>query len=501
MNDLEKKLWQSADKLRSNMDAAEYKHVALGLIFLKYISDAFEELYTRLKADAYADPEDPDEYLAENVFFVPEKARWSYIQGRAKTPEIGTLIDEAFIAIEKENASLKGVLPKDYARPSLDKTRLGELVDLFGSIGFGAKEERNQDVLGKVYEYFLGEFARAEGKKGGEFLTPKHIVRLLVEMLEPYQGRVYDPCCGSGGMFVASERFVAEHQGRIDDLSIYGQESNNTTWKLAKMNLAIRGIAANIAWGDTFLNDQHKDLKADFILANPPFNISDWNGELLRGDQRWKYGEPPAGNANYAWLQHMVHHLSPTGTAGVVLANGSMTTNSSGEGEIRKNLIEAGLIDCMVALPNQLFYNTQIPVCLWFLARDRRNHRFRNRTNEILFIDARKLGTMISRKQKELTEADIRQIADVYHNWRNKDGQYADVAGFCKAATIDEVRQNNYVLTPGRYVGTEETETDEAEFETRMRELTAQLSEQMREGDRLNLLIQNNLAALGFNFS
>jgi type I restriction enzyme M protein len=374
-------------------------------------------------------------------------------------------------------------------------------VDLFGSIGFGAKEERNQDVLGKVYEYFLGEFARAEGKKGGEFLTPKHIVRLLVEMLEPYQGRVYDPCCGSGGMFVASERFVAEHQGRIDDLSIYGQESNNTTWKLAKMNLAIRGIAANIAWGDTFLNDQHKDLKADFILANPPFNISDWNGELLRGDQRWKYGEPPAGNANYAWLQHMVHHLSPTGTAGVVLANGSMTTNSSGEGEIRKNLIEAGLIDCMVALPNQLFYNTQIPVCLWFLARDRRNHRFRNRTNEILFIDARKLGTMISRKQKELTEADIRQIADVYHNWRNKDGQYADVAGFCKAATIDEVRQNNYVLTPGRYVGTEETETDEAEFETRMRELTAQLSEQMREGDRLNLLIQNNLAALGFNFS
>ncbi|HPG31133.1 MAG TPA: class I SAM-dependent DNA methyltransferase, partial [bacterium] len=446
--DLEKTLWAAADKLRSNMDAAEYKHIVLGLIFLKYISDAFNDLYEKLKNGKGefegADPEDADEYLANNIFFVPEKARWQYLQDRAKQPEIGKWIDEAMDAIEKINISLKGVLPKIYADPELNKQRLGELIDLIGTIGFNQSGHKAKDLLGRVYEYFLGQFADAEGKKGGQFYTPACIVKLLVAMIEPYKGRVYDGCCGSGGMFVQSEKFVEEHQGNIKNLSIFGQESNPTTLRLAKMNLAIRGIDAKIELGDTFLNDKHKDLKADFILANPPFNVSDWSGEQLRDDIRWKYGVPPVGNANYAWLQHFAHKLSPNGFAGIVLANGSMNSNSSGEGEIRKNMIEADLIDCMVALPSQLFYNTMIPACLWFLSRNKTDHGRgrvtlplqRNRVGEILFIDARNLGTMINRRNKDLTDDDIKTIADIYHNWRNKEGKYEDKAGFCKSATL-----------------------------------------------------------------
>lgn len=382
-HELEKTLWAAADKLRSNMDAAEYKHVVLGLIFLKYISDAFNELHGKLsRGDGQyegADPEDPDEYLAENVFFVPETARWRYLQDRAKQPEIGKYIDDAMDAIEKGNTSLKGVLPKEYARPDLNKQRLGELIDLIGTIGFNQEGHSSKDLLGRVYEYFLGQFADAEGKKGGQFYTPASIVKLLVEMLEPYKGRIYDGCCGSGGMFVQSEKFIEAHGGRLGDISIYGQESNPTTLRLCKMNLAIRRIDGQIELGDTFMNDKHKDLKADYIIANPPFNISDWSGEHLRDDGRWKYGVPPTGNANYAWLQHFIHKLSPTGTAGIVLANGSMTSNTGGEGDIRRHLIEADLVDCMVALPSQLFYNTMIPACLWFLARNKTNGKFRNR--------------------------------------------------------------------------------------------------------------------------
>lgn len=374
-HELERTLWAAADKLRSNMDAAEYKHITLGLIFLKYISDAFNALYAKLEAGEGefegANPEDPDEYLAYNIFFVPEAARWQFLQDRAKQPEIGRLLDDAMDAIEKINPSLRGVLPKIYADPELNKQRLGELIDLIGTIGFNQTGHQAQDLLGRVYEYFLGQFADAEGKKGGQFYTPASIVKLLVAMLEPYNGRVYDGCCGSGGMFVQSEKFIAEHGGRIGDISIFGQESNPTTLKLAKMNLAIRGIDAQLELGDTLLNDKHPDLKADFILANPPFNVSDWSGEQLRDDARWKYGAPPVGNANYAWLQHFASKLAPNGAAGIVLANGSMNSNAGGEGEIRKNMIEAGLIDCMVALPSQLFYNTMIPACLWFLARNR----------------------------------------------------------------------------------------------------------------------------------
>ena len=503
-HELEKTLWAAADKLRSNMDAAEYKHVVLGLIFLKYISDAFEDLYQKLTENQGeyegSDPEDPDEYLANNVFFVPEKARWQYLQDRAKQPEIGKYLDDAMDAIERINPPLKGVLPKIYADPELNKQRLGELIDLIGTIGFHQDAHASQDLLGRVYEYFLGQFADAEGKKGGQFYTPASIVKLLVEMIEPFNGRVYDGCCGSGGMFVKSEKFVRNHQGSIKDLSIFGQESNPTTLRLARMNLAIRGIDAKLELGDTFLNDRHPDLKADFILANPPFNVSDWSGEQLRDDSRWKYGVPQVGNANYAWLQHFAHKLSPTGIAGIVLANGSMNSNTGGEGEIRKNMIEDGLVDCMVALPSQLFYNTMIPACLWFLARDRTNHKFRNRSNEILFIDARKLGMMINRRNKEFTDEDIAKIAGTYHAWRGEGGTYEDQPGFCKAATIDEVRENNYVLMPGRYVGTEEAEDDGIPFEEKMNTLTAQLAEQFARGNELQQRIRENLKGIGYDF-
>jgi len=504
IKDLEKTLWATADKLRSNMDAAEYKHVVLGLIFLKYISDAFNDLHSKLvKGEGEfegADPEDPDEYVAYNVFFVPETARWKYLQDRAKQPEIGKLIDNSMDEIEKINGNLKGVLPKIYADPELNKTRLGELIDLIGTIGFNQEGHAAKDLLGQVYEYFLGQFADAEGKKGGQFYTPSSIVKLLVAMLEPYEGRVYDGCCGSGGMFVQSEKFVKEHQGNIQKLSIFGQESNPTTLRLAKMNLAIRGIDAKIELGDTFMDDKHKDLKADFILANPPFNISDWSGEQLRDDIRWKYGVPPTGNANYAWLQHFISKLSNSGTAGIVLANGSMNSTTGGEGEIRKNMIEAGLIDCMVSLPAQLFYNTAIPACLWFLAKNRTNGKFRNRANDILFIDARNLGELVNRRNKEFTETEIKQIASIYHNWRNPKGNYKDIVGFCKSISISEVKDNNWALMPGKYVGTEETISDGIPFEEKLQILTEKLSKQFAQGNKLENTIRQNLKNIGYEF-
>jgi len=503
----EAKLWQAADKLRNNMDAAEYKHVVLGLIFLKYISDAFEEKHAALAVDkkSGADPEDPDEYRAENIFWVPKDARWSHLQGKAKQPTIGKLLDDAMVAIERDNPALKGVLPKDYARPALDKQRLGELIDLIGTIGLGDKANRSRDVLGRVYEYFLTRFASAEGKNGGQFYTPQCVVRVLVEMLAPYKGRVFDPCCGSGGMFVSSEKFVEAHGGRIGDVSIYGQESNHTTWRLAKLNLAIRGIDAKIAHGESFHGDAHKDLKADYVLANPPFNDSDWGGQRLREDVRWKYGVPPAGNANFAWVQHFLHHLAPAGIAGFVLANGSMSSQQSGEGEIRKALVEGDLVDCMVAMPGQLFYSTQIPVCLWFLARDKKNglggrgKKMRNRRHETLFIDARKMGTLIDRVHRELTDVDIATITDTYHRWRGDgSGKYADVAGFCKSATTEEIRAHQHVLTPGRYVGAEEVEDDGEPFEEKMARLVGKLEEQFAEGAKLEKVIRKNLRGLGY---
>jgi len=508
----ESELWRAADALRSNMDAAEYKHVVLGLIFLKYISDAFEEQHAKLEADRAkgADPEDRDEYRAVNIFWVPKEARWSKLKSEAKQPTIGKVVDDAMLAIERDNPSLKGVLPKDYAHPRLDKQRLGQLIDLVGNIGLGDKANRSKDILGRVYEYFLSQFASAEGKKGGQFYTPRCVVQLLVEMLSPYKGRVYDPCCGSGGMFVQSEKFVEAHGGKIGDISVYGQESNHTTWRLAKMNLAIRGIDGNLGkeHADSFHRDLHPDLKADYVLANPPFNDSDWRGELLKDDKRWKYGIPPAGNANFAWVQHFIHHLAPTGLAGFVLANGSMSSNQSGEGEIRKNIIEADLVDCMVALPGQLFYSTQIPVCLWFIARDKKGQvrttgrsPLRDRRGQTLFVDARKLGTMIDRVHRELTEDDIRKIADTYHAWRGDKGckaKYGDVPGFCKSATLDDIRHHGHILTPGRYVGAAEVEGDGEPFDEKMKRLPAELKKQTAEAARLDKLIWANLEDIGY---
>jgi type I restriction enzyme M protein len=498
----EAKLWAAADALRNNMDAAEYKHVVLGLIFLKYISDAFEAKHAELEAQKAegADPEDRDEYRAAGIFWVPKEARWQHLKANAPQPTIGTLVDDAMAAIERDNPSLKGVLPKDFGRAGLDKQRLGQITNLVSDIALGSAADRSKDTLGRVYEYFLSRFASAEGKSGGQFYTPSHVVRVLVEMLAPYKGRVYDPCCGSGGMFVQSEKFIEAHAGKIGDISIYGQESNYTTWRLAKMNLAIRGIDAQIAHGDTFHADKHPDLKADYVLANPPFNDSDWRGELLKDDQRWVYGTPPAGNANYAWVQHFLHHLAPTGLAGFVLANGSMSSNQSGEGEIRKAIIEADLVDCMVALPGQLFYSTQIPVCLWFLARNKKNGRFRDRRGETLFIDARKLGTLTDRVHRELLDVDIARIASTYHAWRgDKDaGQYVDVPGFCKRATLEDIRKHDHMLTPGRYIDAEAAQEDGQPFEEKMKRLTATLRELQAEASKLDTAIAASLRELGY---
>lgn len=521
----EEKLWQAADKMRGHMDPAEYKHVVLGLIFLKYISDAFEEkrkqietlvaepsseYYVKEEQARYGVIEDRDEYLSENIFWVPKQARWSYLQSNAKQPTIGKLVDDAMVAIEKENPSLKGVLPKDYARPTLDKYTLGELIDLIGTIGLGGSENRSKDILGRVYEYFLGHFASAEGKGGGQFYTPRSVVKLLVEMIEPYKGRGYDPCNGSGGMFVQSERFVEAHGGRKGDISIYGQESNPTTWRLCRMNLAIRGIEGNLGPynADTLTNDLHKDLKADFILTNPEFNQKEWKGELLREDARWKFGIPPVSNANFAWVQHFIHHLAPNGIAGFVLANGSMSSNQSGEGEIRKNIIEADLVDCMIALPGQLFYTTPIPACLWFITRNKKNGKFRNRSGQTLFIDARKMGYLIDRTHREFSDEEIHKIAQTYHAWRSLsplpmgEGQgegiaYRDIPGFCKSATLEEIRSHGYVLTPGRYVGAEDIEDDGEPFNEKMKRLVSQLEEQFTESTRLEAVIKRNLRELG----
>lgn len=493
----EAEMFLAADKLRGNLEPSEYKHVVLGLIFLKYISDAFEAKHSELLAEDPTAAEDPDEYLAENVFWVPKDGRWSHLQANAKQTTIGKLIDDAMLAIEAKNASLKGVLPKDYNRPALNKVMIGELVDLISGITMHEKGSNATDVLGRVYEYFLGQFAGAEGKRGGEFYTPRSVVRVLVEMLEPYKGRVYDPCCGSGGMFVQSERFVAEHGGRVDNLAIYGQESNYTTWRLAKMNLAVRGIDADIRWNNegSFHKDELKDLRFDFILANPPFNVSDWGGERLREDVRWKYGAPPVGNANYAWLQHILHHLSLTGTAGVVLANGSMSSSQSGEADIRRAMVEADVVDCMIALPGQLFYSTQIPACLWFLARDKKNHNFRDRRREVLFIDARKLGHMVDRTRKELSNEDIVRIGRTYHAWRGEEdaGEYTDVLGFCKSATIEEIRSHGHVLTPGRYVGAADAEDEGVPFEERFSFLKSTLEDQFEESHRIETAIRKSL--------
>ncbi|MDP2225690.1 class I SAM-dependent DNA methyltransferase [Nitrosomonas sp.] len=500
---LEKQLWKAADKLRKNIDAAEYKHVVLGLIFLKYISDSFEEHFAKLQAGlgdyAGSDPEDKDEYKAENIFYVPPESRWPHLVTQAKQPDIGKFADAAMDAIEKENPSLKGVLPKVFARQNLDPASLGGLIDLVGNIALGDAKSRSADVLGHVFEYFLGEFALAEGKQGGQFYTPRSIVELLVMMLEPYKGRVFDPCCGSGGMFVQSEKFVEEHQGRINDISIYGQESNQTTWRLAKMNLAIRGIdSSQVKWNNegSFLNDAHKDLKADFIIANPPFNVSDWSGELLRNDGRWQFGTPPAGNANFAWLQHFAYHLSPAGIAGVVLAKGALTSKTSGEGEIRKNLIaEGNLIDCIVNLPGKLFLNTQIPAGLWFMNRARNNGH--PRKDQILFIDARNLGHLINRRTRE----DIQQIASTYHAWRTSSvipaqagiQPYEDIKGFCASVPVERVAELDYVLTPGRYVGLPDEE-DDFNFPERFAALKAELEAQLQEEAALNQAIIESLA-------
>jgi len=514
----ETKLWEAADLLRNNMDPAEYKHVVLGLLFLKYIEDAFEERRGELQA-AVADPdsayyveeaerdeeleallEDRDEYTAENVFWVPKEARWTHIRGQAKQPTIGKVIDDAMDAIERENPALKGVLPKIFALPNLDKHNLGKLIDLVSSIGLGTKEHRAKDTLGRTYEYFLSKFASAEGKGGGEFYTPVSIVRLLVEMLEPYKGRVYDPCCGSGGMFVQSLKFIDAHNGQRNQITVYGQESNRTTWRMARMNLAIRGIEANLGQkhADSFHDDLHPDLRADFILANPPFNISKWGGERLENDVRWRYGTPPTSNANFGWVQHFIHHLAPSGTAGFVLANGSMSSMQSGEGDIRQRIVEADLVDCIVACPGQLFYATGIPVCLWFLTKNKKANGHRDGQGETLFIDARKLGRMETRVHRVFDPDHVANVAETYHAWRNKGGTYEDVAGFCKSATLDEIKAHDFVLTPGRYVGAEEVEDDGEPFEEKMQRLTAELSAQMAEAAELDEQIRTALGGLGY---
>ena len=498
---IENELWEAADKLRGHLDAAEYKNVVLGLIFLKYISDMFERVRARVEKEAVDYPEDRDVYLAERVFWVPKEARWKILQDNAKQESIGNKIDEAMLAIEKDNPTLKDMLPGNYGRATLDKRRLGDLVDLISNkVNFADEESRKQDILGRVYEYFLSQFASQEGRKGGEFYTPRSVVRVLVAMLAPYKGRVFDPCCGSGGMFVQSEKFVEAHGGRIGDISIYGQESNPNTFKLAKMNLAIRGIEGDLGKqpDDSFHRDQHPDLKADYILANPPFNMSDWGGDLLREDKRWKYGVPPVGNANFAWVQHFIYHLSPNGMAGFVLANGSMSSNTSGEGEIRKAIIEDDLVDCMVALPGQLFYSTQIPVCLWFLTKSKgKGKGDRERKGETLFIDARKLGTLTDRVHRDLSDEDIAQITDTYHAW--KDGKnYKEVAGFCKSVTIEEIREQGYVLTPGRYVGAAELEEDDEPFTEKMARLTKELEAQFEESGKLEKKILKNITHLDY---
>jgi len=504
----EKTLFKAADKLRKNMDAAEYKHIVLGLIFLKYISDSFEELFAKIKEGkgdfSGANPEDPDEYRAENVFFVPRVARWSYLHSRAKLPSIGKDVDDAMEAIEKENQTLKGILPKVYARPNLDKAALGGLIDLIGNIALGDAAAKSKDLLGRVYEYFLGEFANAEGKNAGQFYTPKSIVRLMVEMIEPYKGRVFDPACGSGGMFIMSEKFVQEHRGNVDDISIYGQESNQTTYRLCRMNLAIRGIdGSQVKWNTegSFLNDLHKDLKADFVLANPPFNDSDWSGQLLQKDARWQYGMPPASNANYAWLSHMIYHLSPKGVMACVLANGSLSSQTNNEGEIRKSLVENDLVDCIVALPKQLFYNTGIPACIWFISRKRTGNGDRKRTGEILFIDASEIGFMADRTHREFTEKDVAKVSETYHEWRKQNGKYEDIKGFCKSANLEEIAKHNFVLTPGRYAGIKDEEDDGIPFEEKMAELTKALAQQMAREKVLDDEIKKQLVNIGFKLN
>lgn len=499
----EAEMFKAADKLRGNMEPSDYKHVALGLIFLKYISDAFEARHKALLAEDPQAAEDKDEYLADNVFWVPKDARWSHLQANAKLPTIGTLIDDAMRAIEKDNESLKGVLPKDYARPALNKVMLGELIDLISGIALNEEGHASRDILGRVYEYFLGQFAGAEGKRGGEFYTPRSVVRVLVEMLEPYQGRIYDPCCGSGGMFVQSEKFVQEHGGRIGDIAIYGQESNYVTWRLAKMNLAVRGIDSDIRWNNegSFHKDELRDLKADYILANPPFNISDWGGDRLREDVRWKFGAPPVSNANYAWLQHIFHHLAPNGTAGVVLANGSMSSNQSGEGDIRREMVEKDVVDCMVALPGQLFYSTQIPACLWFLARNKNpGNGWRDRRGQMLFIDARKLGTLVERTRRELSDLEIKRIADTYHAWRGEPNAtvYADIPGFCKSVPLGEVATQGHVLTVDRYLDVMDATEDGEVFQEKMQRIAAVWRDQQVEARLLDDAIDANLKGIGY---
>ncbi len=503
---LEQTLFKTADKLRKNIDASEYKNVVLGLIFLKYISDSFETLHEELKKEMDdvngADPEDRDEYKAENVFFVPEVARWSYIQNRSKLPTIGEDLDNAMEAIEKENSSLKSILPKIYAKPYLDKQSLGGLIDLISNISLTEESKKSKDILGRIYEYFLGEFALEEGKKGGQLYTPKSIVKTMVEMIEPFNGRVYDPCCGSGGMFVMSDRFVQEHQGRRDNISIYGQESNQTTWKLCRMNLAIRGIdGTQVKWNTegSFLKDLHPTLKADYILANPPFNDSDWSGELLRDDPRWQYGIPPVGNANYAWMQHMIYHLAPNGTMAMVLSNGSLSSNTSNEGEIRKNILKNDLVDCILMLPKQLFYNTGIPACVWFITRNKKDGVHRDRSNEVLFIDASEVGYMRDRTHREFSDEDIKKITDTYHEWKKKNGKYKDEKGFCKSSKLEDIEKNNWVLTPGRYVGIPEEEDDGIPFEVKMNKLVKELKVNMEEGKELDKKIKESLKEVGFD--